>query len=338
MPIDYARRRHLDYRGLLPDELWSEICQSTLITPGAGFKADITRSVLFERLSGLPAIRSPFAVNSNEFRSKAAAFPRFLTPDFTARLDEACRQFLDDHDLTEEPATWHPPLDLLGGLDLPGGDPSNIDITELHRLVRAENLAFTDIADQLGTTIDAVRHILELHPAPVQLTPSQRQSRGIPFAAVKMQLPKPTLVDLYQHQRLSLDQIAHRVGSNDRSIARLIRMYEIPLRTRAERTRVAIDPDWLREQYVTHGRTLTDIGREVGLSVSRMGRRAKAHNITIRPPGGSTTGHRTLELAPIFTQRIDPHFDACSCELVAHGAAAEPGDGGGGQVGLAQYG
>jgi TniQ/Bacterial regulatory helix-turn-helix protein, lysR family len=302
VPIDYARRRHLNYRGLLPDELWAQICQATATTPGAGLKADVARSVLFERLSGLPASRSPFAVNSFAFRSKVAAFPRLLTPDLAAHLGQACRQFLDDHDLTEEPLSWHPPLDLLSGLDLPGGDPSSIDVADLHRLVRAENLAFADVADQLGTTIDVVRHMLEVHPAPVLLTPSQRGSRGTPFAVVKMKLPKTTLVDLYQHQRLSLDQIANCVGSNAKSIARLIRMYEIPRWKPADRTRVAIDPEWLRDHYGTHGRTLTDIGREVGLSVSQMSRRAKAHNIAIRPPGGSSTRHRTLKTARVAAE------------------------------------
>jgi hypothetical protein len=276
VPIDYERRRHLDYQSLLPDELWAQICQDTATTPGAGLKADVARCMLFERLSGLPASRSPFAGNTGEFRSKVAAFPRQLTPDLVAHLDRAARQFLDDHDLTDEPLTWQPPLELLGGLDLPGRDPSSVDITELHRLVRGEKLAFSDVADQLGTTIDAVRQILELHPAAALLTPAQRRSRGTSFAVAKAQLPEATLVDLYQHQRRSLDQIAHRVGANEKIVARLARMYDIPLRTPAERTCVAIDPDWLYDQYVTQRRTLTDLGREVGLSVSQMGRRAKA--------------------------------------------------------------
>jgi hypothetical protein len=56
---------------------------------------------------------------------------------------------------------------------------------------------------------------------------------------VKAQPPEATLVDLYQHQRCSLNQIAHRVGCNEKIIARLACM------------------------YVTHRRTLTDLAREV---------------------------------------------------------------------------
>lgn len=279
VPIDYARRRQLDYRGLLPSGLWAQICQATATTPGAGLKADVVRTVLFERLSGLPASRSPFAAGNFEFRSKVAAFPRLLTPELATHLDQACRQFLDELDLASEPLTWHPPLDLLGGLELPGADPSTVPTAELHRLVREENLALTDVAEKLDTTIEVVRHALELNPAPMHLTPAQRGLRGTPFAAVQIQLPKATLADLYQHQRLTLRQIADRVGSNEKSIARLTRMYDIPLRT----YETPIDPEWLYSQYVIHGRTLTDIGREVGLSVSQTGRRAKALGITTRP-------------------------------------------------------
>jgi hypothetical protein len=44
-----------------------------------------------------------------------------------------------------------------------------------------------------------------------------------------------------------------------------------------------IDRDWLYEQYVTHRRTLTDLAREVGVSVSQMSRDAKAYEIPITP-------------------------------------------------------
>jgi len=324
VPIDYERRRHLDYQRLLPDELWAQICQDTATTPGAGLKADLARCMLFERLSGLPVGRSPFATNTREFRGTVAAFPRQLTPDLMAHLDQAARQFLDDHDLTDEPLTWQPPLEVLGGLDLTGRDPSSVDITELHRLVRGEQLTFSDAANQLGTTIDAVRYVLDLHPAPALLTPAQQRARGTTFAAAKAQLPEATLVDLYQHQRRSLDQIARRVGANEKIIARLARMYAIPLRTPAERTRVAIDPDWLYDQYVTRRRTLTDLGREVGLTVSQMGRRAKAYNIAIRPPGGSSHGRsREVAMAAAEFPMLRPALtDTVSWERLKRFAAA----------------
>ncbi len=52
---------------------------------------------------------------------------------------------------------------------------------------------------------------------------------------------------------------------------------------------------------------------------------------------GAGTAARS-RLSADFHSANRPSFCGCSCELVVHGAATEPGDGGCGQVGLAQYG
>lgn len=54
LPIDYQRRRELSYDGLLPDSTWSRLCGHAGIRPTTR-KAAAARSVLFERISGLPA-------------------------------------------------------------------------------------------------------------------------------------------------------------------------------------------------------------------------------------------------------------------------------------------
>ena len=54
-PINYCRRRHLDYTELLPDHEWSRISRDTA-TPGAqSARARTVRRHLFETMSGLPA-------------------------------------------------------------------------------------------------------------------------------------------------------------------------------------------------------------------------------------------------------------------------------------------
>ncbi|HEY4269311.1 MAG TPA: hypothetical protein VGM94_14100, partial [Galbitalea sp.] len=62
--------------------------------------------------------------------------------------------------------TWHPPLTLLSGLELPGADPSDLDITWLHRLVRQNQCGLEEVAARLGTAVDVVRHVLTDTPAP----------------------------------------------------------------------------------------------------------------------------------------------------------------------------
>jgi len=50
-----------------------------------------------------------------------------------------------------------------------------------------------------------------------------------------------------------------------------------------------IDGAWLREQYLTHKRTMPDLAREVGVSVSTLRRHARQMSIPTRPRGGA--GH-----------------------------------------------
>ena len=71
------------------------------------------------------------------------------------------------------------------------------------------------------------------------------------------------------------------------------------------------------------------------------GKRRRAYESAInhlhdQPPTLWT--HCRYTLAPIFTQRIRPQSGLGSGELVAELAIAPPGDGDGGQVGLAEYG
>ncbi|MEU6019649.1 hypothetical protein ABZ826_38575 [Streptomyces sp. NPDC047515] len=49
VPIDYGRRRRLDYTVLLPESEWIALCRRTLTAPGVGTRYRVARSYLFER-------------------------------------------------------------------------------------------------------------------------------------------------------------------------------------------------------------------------------------------------------------------------------------------------
>jgi hypothetical protein len=164
-PIDYQRRRELCYEDLLPDGAWSHLCRNTG-TPAGTRKAAVARSVLFERISGLPANRAPFATDDDDFRASIASFPAHLSPRLAAGLHDAARAFLHHHQIRDEPVSWHPPLTLLSGLELPGPDLDRVQIAEVHRGIRQDHAGLQATAEQLGITIDAVRYLLEKHPAP----------------------------------------------------------------------------------------------------------------------------------------------------------------------------
>ncbi|KAF0964837.1 hypothetical protein [Rhodococcus sp. T7] len=296
-PIDYERRRHLDYRGLLPDDMWKQICRRTGTPPGAGQKADFARCLLFERLSGLPADRSPFLAAGYDVRAKLSEFPRALTPALAAQVDAAAHRFLDDQGLGEEPVYWHPPRDLLDGLDLPGPDPNSVDLAALHDLTRRDHTALSEIARQLDTTLDVIRHLLVNHPAPASPPAAERFGRRATQAAAEEAVSRTEFVDLYCVQRRTLAEIAAMIGVSRKAAGRLARHHGIT----PQSGRPPVDPAWLHDQYVTQRRTLRELGHETGRSVPQMSRIAKDYGIPIRPPseacrtGDAARRHRTSQ-------------------------------------------
>ncbi|WP_232661237.1 TniQ family protein [Pseudonocardia sp. TRM90224] len=296
VPINYERRRTMDYHLLLPDEEWEPLCHAAGIRPGSR-RAAVARSVLFERISGLPSSRAPFAIDDNDFRGRAGAFCSLLTPELAAGLDAAAKRFLSSQGIHAEPVTWHPPLSLLSRLELPGKDPSGVDVASLHHLVRQNETSLEDVAGQLGTTIDAVRHVLTETPAPQTAQPELSA-----LNAARACLDRDELFDLYQNLRLSLREIAERVGVSRQTISRLAVEYDITLRP-AARPNLGIDPHWLYEQYVVERRTLPDLARESGASASTLARWARTHGIPIRGRGGPS--HHT-NLRAIATAATAP--------------------------------
>ncbi|QIS06948.1 LysR family transcriptional regulator [Nocardia brasiliensis] len=286
--IDYQRRRLLDYTALLPDKTWRQICRATGTAGPFSSRARVARSFLFERISGLPSGDAPEALDDNEFRTKTADFPKHLTPELAAALHHHAAEFLADHHIYDEPVTWQPPTDLLDDLPLPSLDPAAVDIGELHRLIRREDHSPGAAANALGTTLDIIRHLLEERPAPTRppTTADQARAHGHAYMTARNQLPRDVLIDLYQRQRISLRDIAERVGVSRPTLASLARDYEIPLREPHPHAKIHIDRDWLYDRYVNQRRTLSELARETGMSTANMARWAKRYDILMRPRGG----------------------------------------------------
>lgn len=165
--IDYHRRRKLDYRNLLPGDKWVTICREVGVAAPTRRTSLSARGFLFEQLSGLPARAAPIAVDSWEFRSKVADFPRHLTPELNTAMRSHAEEFLAEHHISDEPVVWHPPTDVLDALHVGGMDPAAVDVGELHRLIRLKHNSTAEAAQRLHTASDVIRYVLELHPAPV---------------------------------------------------------------------------------------------------------------------------------------------------------------------------
>jgi hypothetical protein len=293
VPVDYHRRRRLDYSDLLPPWQWLDLCRRTGVPPGQGRRDKVARCVLFARISGLPVEAAPdfSTVGEANFRAETARFAAIRTPELTAALDETACDFLARHRIRGEPVIWHPPACLLGDLDLPGPDPSLIDVTRLHELVRGRRHPARHAADVLGTTIDAVRLVLDEHPAPAApLTAAQARAVGRVRHAACQVLTEKEFRHRYGDVHQSLYDIANETGFSRQALARLAAEYGIALRKGPQdyKRKGVINRDWLFEQYVSRGRTLPDLAREKNMSTANMARWAHRHQVPLRPRGGAS--------------------------------------------------
>ncbi|MFF2896270.1 LysR family transcriptional regulator [Streptomyces sp. NPDC057966] len=300
-PIDYGRRRLLDYTGLLPRDRWLEICRRTGTPPGTGRRERIARSQLCQRLSGLPAESVPDdlgGLDSAEFRATSLRFTALQTPELVHALQQEALTFLVAHHIHNEPVTWQPPTTLLAGLSLPGPDPVHVDLPRLHQLVRERQHPVQHAAQVLGTTVEAIRHALDEHPAPAPpLTMNAARATGRIRQQARQAIPAAHFSQLYLDERRSLQQIATLTGFSHRVLTDLAKEYRIPLRRPQDhKRRGTIERDWLIEQYVCRRRTLPDLARETGMSPANMTRWAHIHNIPLRPRGGASH-HSTLRTA-----------------------------------------
>ncbi|MEU1423618.1 TniQ family protein [Kitasatospora sp. NPDC005751] len=293
IPIDYQRRRRLDYTNLLPHERWLDICRSTGTSPGQRRREQIIRCRLFQRISGLPteAVPGYRQVDEAPFRAEVARAAALQTPELAKELDRAAMDFLAAHDIHDEPVTWQPPTSLLDGLDLPGPDPARIEVPRLHQLIRQRKNPVQYAARALDTSVEAIRYVLDEHPAPAPLpTRSVARATGATRHRARQEVPKETFVRLYLHEHQSLNQIAALTGFSRKVLAPLAHEYDIPLRDGPQdyKPRGTVEPDWLIEQYVNRRRTLADLAHEKGMSTANMARWAKTHNIPLRSRGGSS--------------------------------------------------
>ena len=163
-PIDYQRRRTLDYTALLPEAAWRDICAAARIIC-TDTSLHLTQSHLYAVLTGNPIRDAPGYLDNPIFAAAVPAYPARLTPVAAAALQTAAQEFLHRAGIAE-PLTWQPPLRLLDGLVLPGADPDTINIAALHHLIEHREPLST-VARQLNSTPEAVRHVLTLHPANV---------------------------------------------------------------------------------------------------------------------------------------------------------------------------
>ncbi|MCW1959166.1 MAG: TniQ family protein [Mycobacterium sp.] len=290
-PIDYHRRRYLDYTELLPDHEWSGISRDTATPGGHTARARTARRYLFETLSGMPAASGPFPPEGYGATTKVADFPRYLTTELADELNSYASKFLRDNGIEDEPVQWTPPITtLLKDLRLPGPDPDTLSIQEIQKRTRS-GVRLGDIAAEVDTTLDTVRYILQTHPIQTLLAGSTDQTGATPrragaFRYAKKVLTEERLRDLYHRRGQSLREVAASVGVSRQTIARLAADYGVPLRKPSRPSGHAYDPEWLYDQYVNQSRPLPAIAEDCGVSTATVTRWAHVAGIPLRGRGG----------------------------------------------------
>jgi hypothetical protein len=116
--VDYERRRRLDYSNLLTEGFWRQKVVGNANSLLAGTSAVPARCYMIGRISGSPtlALLTHPEFDQRSLKTLVTSFGAGLTPPVTAELDQLARGFLTQQGIVE-PVHWHPPLDLLDGLE-----------------------------------------------------------------------------------------------------------------------------------------------------------------------------------------------------------------------------
>jgi hypothetical protein len=131
-PIDYQRRRTLNYDHLLPEQQWTHLVADEGLRTSPTTAA-AARLWLIEQLSGAPVPNTPQALHCRGVCTDRMRTT--LTPQLVRALNAVSADYLGKQGVSGEPLTWVPPLSLLEGLNLPGKPPETIEPNSIHKLL-----------------------------------------------------------------------------------------------------------------------------------------------------------------------------------------------------------
>lgn len=265
-PIDYQRRREATAELSMTWPYWRDLACRAGAHPGdpvpTGRLLHAQRH-LHQLLTGSdltdPAHRLAFRDAAD--RSRYLAFTAGLSAALRRAFHEEAGQFLVGRGI-DEPVTWHPPLTLADGLDLPGIDLDQIDLELIRRVVIDEGQPPSAAAAQLGIHVEHVRIALERLDRPERAW----TYRDKPEAWKREQtLTREYFEREYLGARRSLREIAKELGLNRRTVALYAQRHGIETDQLLSR-RAPIDEAWLRQQYIGRQRSTGEIANEIGVT------------------------------------------------------------------------
>ncbi|MGV0736064.1 LysR family transcriptional regulator [Mycobacterium syngnathidarum] len=288
VPIDYERRRHLDYRNLLPDSDWKTVAHRAGALPGSAVKAEVARRYLFRRMSGRPALSDVGGVcRAPQMQTRTLNFPLDLTSELQSALDEQASAFLACNGIIDEPLTWHPPLDLLEGLALPIPEFEHVDAVALRTAASTASARVPALAKTFGVTIDTVRYLLDRNPPEPNASGGLKVRRDVLRAARNKMLTKEVLRELYDVQHLGCAEIGEKFGISAKSVRRRAVQYGVALRPPGTH----VEFEWLYQNYVVARRTQTELCVDLSISWPTLRKWLDRYNLPIHQAASPTRIH-----------------------------------------------
>jgi hypothetical protein len=270
-PIDYQRRRELNYRELLSSEQWQELCERAAVRIRTPWLADTAREWLSERLSAAPA-----SARGETAEGKFIDyFLLTMTPELKTELDSHAADFLRQRDI-DEPAVWSPPLAILSDRELAGVMDNAIPIGDVHALLDRPHSSVHQVSRELKIPFPVLRHLLEERPLPTRTTRQPTYTERLRVACSDDELRR-----LYLEEGLTLKEIGHRFGisANGPYVVDRARACGIALRHEA---RDPIDAVWLWEHHIVQRQTLGEMAAESDDTISRIQYWSERHGIPIQ--------------------------------------------------------
>ncbi|WP_210608034.1 hypothetical protein [Priestia flexa] len=154
----------------------------------------------------------------------------------------------------------------------------HIDKETLEKLYITENLSLKEIGERFGVSHNTISRRLKQYEIPER-----------PKKTRKILIEKEVLEKLYIHDQLNPSEVGERLGIDRGTVTRLLKGYNIPLRTSKEGTKIAkekkalkIPKEELEQKYFQENSPIPKIAKEYGVSPSWMYTYFKKINIKIR--------------------------------------------------------
>jgi len=242
-PIDFARRRVVDYSGILPRGGWHEICRTANVLPGGDRRWQAARAHVYALLSGNRVARAPFSreVGFPSF-AEVCSFREGLPETVSRALNDTAAAFLEARRI-DEPVSWMPNLELAGvivdvatsgGGEWPQARPARAAVKSTRAVAAySAGRSVREIAVEHGVARQTVSRVLE--DAGVEA------HRGRRRADIDVDWLRRRYVD----ERHTIPEIAAEVGVTMTTINRHLEAAGIPRRARGSASRasaIRVDP------------------------------------------------------------------------------------------------